>query len=226
MAVLSVGQAIFVGYRGKGNLAITDGDSVTSAVASIASRTGGLFPPSNGSATLNGGGLWTVTGRFDVGGYNNTAGGVALLSVTNGSTVSAGSVRVYNSGTLTGNSTITTTSGTTVDGTISRTVGTLMIGGDLGLTTTCTMQCNVTPQDLNTVDVSVLGTATLAGRVSVTMAGTFTPGTRFTLLHASVARNGVFGSQSINFPTGQGFTPTVTYDANNVYLYLTPNTGP
>jgi T5SS/PEP-CTERM-associated repeat protein len=54
---LTVGQAIFVGYRGKGNLVITDGDSVMSASASIASLTNELLPSSQGSATLNGGGL-------------------------------------------------------------------------------------------------------------------------------------------------------------------------
>ncbi len=221
---LSVGQSIFVGYRGKGNLAITDGDSVMSATASIASFTNALLPPSHGSATLNGGGLWTVTGRFDLGGYNNTPGGAALLSVTNGSTVSAGSVRVYNSGTLTGDGTISTTSGITVDGTISRTVGTLTIGGGLSLTSTATTQCSVTPQDLNTIDVSVSGAATLTGRLSVTMTGTFTPCTQFTLLHAGV-RSGTFGSQSISFPQGQGFIPVITYDANNVYLYLESSNG-
>lgn len=222
---LSVGQAIFVGYRGKGNLAVTDGDSVSSATASIGSLTNAPLPPSHGSVTLNGGGLWTVTGRFDVGGYNNTPGGVALLSVTNGSTVSAGSVRVYNSGTLMGDGTISTTSGITVDGTISRTAGTLTISGGLSLTSAATTQCSVTPQDLNTVDVSVSGAATLTGRVSVTMTGTFTPCTQFTLLHATGGVLGTFQTQSINYPQGQGFIPVITYDANNVYLHLESSNG-
>jgi T5SS/PEP-CTERM-associated repeat protein len=222
---LSVGQVIFVGYRGKGDLAITDGDSVMSASASIASRTNGLLPASRGSVTLSGGGLWTVAGRFDVGGYNNTPGGVALLSVTNGSTVSAGSIRVYTSGTLTGDSTVSTTSGTTVDGTVSRTVGTLTIGGGLSLTSSATTQCNVTPQDLNTVDISVSGAATLTGRVSVTMTGTFTPCTQFTLLHATGGVLGTFQTQSINYPPGQGFLPVITYGTNDVYLLLESSNG-
>jgi hypothetical protein len=130
---------------------------------------------------------------------------------------------VYKSGTLTGNSTVTTTNGTTVDGTLSRSVGTLTIGGDLGLTSSATTQYNVTPQDVPTTpQVSVSGTVTLGGRLSVTMTGTFTPGTQYTLLHASVARNGTFGSQSITYPTNQCFTPVITSDAHNVYLNLVP----
>ena len=61
------------------------------------------------------------------------------------------------------------------------------------------MQCSVTPQNLNHVDVSASGTAGLDGRVSVTMTGTFTPGTTFTLLNAGGGVFGTFRSESINF---------------------------
>lgn len=226
---LSVGQAIFVGYRGKGTLAITDGDSVMSATASIASLTNQLLPPSNGSATLNGGGLWTVSGRFDVGGYNNISGGVALLSVTNGSTVSAGSVRVYNSGTLTGNGTVTTTSGTIIDGTVSPNGGggTLNLGGALQLNSGATTQCKVTPQDPSTVpQLSVSAQVSLGGRLSVTMTGDFSSApTRFTLLYADSfdVNHPTFNSQSITYPTGQGcWVPQITYDytGGHIHVYL------
>jgi hypothetical protein len=59
------------------------------------------------------------------------------------------------------------------------------------------------------------------------MTGTFTPGTQFTLLHADTRINPDFPRfqhESINYPTGQGFTPKITYGTNNVYLYLVPNT--
>jgi T5SS/PEP-CTERM-associated repeat protein len=231
-AGLDVGGTIFVGYRGSGTLLINNPGGVTSAAASIASLTTGPLV-SNGVVRVDGtSSTWTISGGLYVGGTNTSAGGTGLLTVTNGARVTAAGgspgrnvLHVYPSGTLTGNATVSTTDGTTVEGTISRTVGTLTITGDLSLTSTAAAQFSVTPQDLNTVEVSVSGTATLGGRVSVTMTGTFTPGTQFTLLHAGV-RIGTFGSQSINFPTGQGFTPVIRYDANNVYLYLTPNTGP
>jgi hypothetical protein len=58
------------------------------------------------------------------------------------------------------------------------------------------------------------------------MTGTFTPGTRFTLLHAAGGLGTTqFSSQSIQYPTGQGFTPKITYDANDVYLCLVPVAG-
>jgi T5SS/PEP-CTERM-associated repeat protein len=235
---LTVGQAIFVGYRGKGTLVITDGDSVMSASASIASLTNTLLPPSQGSVTLNGGGLWTLGGRFDVGGYNDTPGGVALLNVTNGSTVSAGSVRVYSSGTLTGDGTLSTSSGTTIGGTIepSGTApnnDTLTISsGDLIFCSSsgCSplMESNVVPAGADNVNVSH-GSASLSGKLSVSMCMTctFTPGTTYTLLHAAGGLNGTtFSSQSITYPTGQNFTPVIQYDYNNnnVNLYLQPNT--
>ncbi len=218
---LTVEEGIFVGYRGKGELTINDGDTVTSATASIASLTNQLLPPSYGSATLVGGGIWTVTGRFDVGGYNDSPGGVALLSVGNGATVSAGNVRVYNSGTLTGNGNVTTNNGTTIEGTLTPSGGTLTINGDLtfsGLNPT--MECNVVPARADHVDVS--GLASLTGKISVTMTGTtFTAGTTYTLLHAGT-RDGTFPFVSIKRGSGDCFTPVVTYDAHNVNLYLSP----
>jgi autotransporter family porin len=220
----------FVGNRGKGTLTITNGGTVTGSIsASIASQSGQLWT-SNGSVKVDGtNSTWTVSGEADVGGTTTSAGGTGLLTVTNGGTVSAGtSVHVWNSGTLTGNATVSVNSGSgtaTVDGTLApnwtlTTTGNLTFGN-----AAATMQCNVIPGNLGSVDAEVLGTATLTGIVSVTMTGTFTPGTRFTLLHTSGGRNGKFSSQSINFPTGQGFTPTITYDTNHVYLCLVPNTG-
>ncbi len=208
-------------YHGRGTLSITNGGVVSTLPvgASIAS-----LKNSNGTVTVDGAtSQWTITGALYLGCTINGSGGTGLLTFTNGGTVSASSVHVYKSGTLTGNSTVSTTSGMTVEGTVSRTVGTLSIGGDLGLTRNATTQCSVTPQDVNNVDVSVSGTATLDGRLSVTMTGTFTPGTQFTLLHAGV-RNLTFFSVSITYPTGQCFTPVIRYDANNVYLYLQPCT--
>lgn len=153
------------------------------------------------------------------------AGGTGLLSVTNSATVTAASVHVWPSGTLTGNSTVsisTTGGGVTIDGTLEPR-GQLTIGGNLTFNgSAASMQSNDVRSSADNVVVS--GTASLSGKLSVTMTGTFTPGTTYTLLHAPGGRNGMFGSQSINYPTGQGFTAIIRYDANNVYLYLEPNT--
>lgn len=217
-----------VGLRGTGSLSISNGGTLTSDLtAQIASEAG-----SNGSATVDGtNSTWTVDGELDVGGTNSIAGGTGLLSATNGGTASAATlIHVYKSGTLTGNSTVNVNSGSgtaTVEGTLSPN-WTLTINGDLTFSSTAstspTMQCNVTPDNLNSVDAEVTKTATLTGRVSVTMTGTFTPGTTYTLLNADVGVSGTFTMESINFPPGQNFTPKIEYDTHHVKLYLQPNT--
>jgi len=217
---------IFVGNYGTGTLSITNGSVNTQFGAHIAAQAG-----SNGSATVDGtNSQWTVTAGgagLNVAGTDASAGGTGLLTVTNGGTVTAASVHAWKSGTLTGNGTVSTTNGTTIDGTLEPN-WTLTITGNLTFEgDNATMQCSVTPDNLGSIDADVSGGATLTGKVSVTMTGTFTPGTRFTLLHAAGGRinDSKFSSQSIKFPTGQGFTPKITYDANNVYLCLVPTAG-
>jgi len=159
-----------------------------------------------------------LSGALDVG-----AGGTALLTITDGGSVTAASVHLYPSGTLTGNSTVTTTGGTTVEGTLEPSSGRLTIGGSLSFSgTSSLMQCNVVPGGAD--NVSVAGTASLTGKLKVTMTGSFTPGTTYTLLHSQGPLSNQFSSYSINYPTNQCFTPVITYDyvANNVNLYLQP----
>jgi T5SS/PEP-CTERM-associated repeat protein len=208
---LRIGQAIFVGKRGTGKLTSTFG-MITSATASIASLTGGPLPPSNGAATIDGTGTsWVISGRCDVGGYNDSPGGVALLSVTNGGTVTAGSVRVYDSGTLTGNGTVTVNSPSTpvvtVDGTLAPS-GTLTINGNLTFANpAANMRCNVSSTSVDNVQVS--GRALLNGKLSVTVSVTGD----FTLLHAGNGRNGTtFSSYSFTY-TGC-LSASVSYQDN------------
>lgn len=217
---LTIDADIFVGKGGKGTLTQTFG-TITSAAGSIASLTG-----SNGSVTVDGtGSTWAVSGEVDVAGTTSAAGGTGLLSVTNGGTVSAVSgVHVWNSGTLTGNGTVSVNSGSgtvTVDGTLAPN-WTLSITGSLLLHNFAATQCNVTPDNLATIDADISGTATLNGRLLVTMTGNFTPDTTYTLLHAAGGLSGTtFSSVSINYPC-ESFKPEIQYDANNVKLYLRP----
>ena len=219
---------IFVGSNGRGGLTITNGGVVNmaSAGASIAS-----FAGSHGSVTVDGvnqdgtksqlGG----SGPIYLGGTIDGAGGEGLLTVTSGATITATNIHVYPSGTLTGNSTVTTTTttGTTVEGTLEPSSGRLTVGGKLTFSgTAALMQCNVVPASADNVYVSN-GAGSLTGRLKVRMTGAFTPGTTYTLLHADGGLgNTQFSSISINYPTCQCFTPVITYDTNNVYLYLEP----
>jgi T5SS/PEP-CTERM-associated repeat protein len=223
---LDVVEAIFVGKGGVGKLTITQG-TVNSASASIASLAGELWV-SSGSATVDGGGSsWIISGEADVGGTTSATG---LLTVINSGTVTAANVHVWDSGTLTGNGTISTTNETTVDGTLAPKGGgtALTIGGNLSLTsgaTHGTTQCNVTPQDPSTTpQVSVSAQVSLGGLLLVTMSGDFSSApTRFTLLSANSVAVGhpTFDFTSITYPTGHCWHPAITYDStNHFHVYL------
>jgi hypothetical protein len=176
-----------------------------------------------GTVSVSNQGSLTVTYGIVVG--STSATGTSLLSVNSQSSVTAASVYVYPSGTLTGNATVTTPNGgtTTVEGTLSPNWTLTMNGNLLFAGTSPLMQSNVIPSNSGN-DAHVTGTATLTGRLSVTMTGTFSSGTnRYTLLYAEGGRNGIFGSQSITYDPSQGFTPSISYDTNHVYLDLTWN---
>lgn len=174
-----------VAEHGKGVLTIKNGGSVTAAYSGIATE-----PGSNGTVSVSGG-TFTIEGNgaLGVGGYS-APGGIGLLSVTNGGTVTAGTVQVWKSGTLTGNGTVT--GGTSIQGTLTPGGGTLAITGNLAFSVTPssspTIECNVVPTRAD--NVCVTGTATLNGRISVTLTGTtFTAGSTYTLLHANGGLN-------------------------------------
>jgi T5SS/PEP-CTERM-associated repeat protein len=173
-----------------------------------------------GSLSVTNGGSVT-SGAMSVGGTTSGTG-TGLLTVTDSATVTATSVVVNGSGTLTGNGTVSTTNGTTIYGTLAPSGGRLtMSSGNLSFIGSAPlMESKVTPTSQDNVYVSA-GAASLTGRLSVSMSGTFTPGATYTLLHANV-RNGTFSSVSINYPTCQCFTPEIQYDAHNVNLYLKP----
>ena len=231
---------IYIGSQGSGTMSITNGGRVSSGNGYIAALRGELTI-SNGSVTVSGGSEWEVNtgGRavvFVGAGPGGPDGGTGLLTVADGGEVTVhnwaantAAVLVGSSGTLTGNGTIKTSVSvspiTAVRGTLVPT-GTLTIEGILGLLSGATTVCDVTPQGADMVHV-LGGSAALDGRLSVTMTGTFTPGTQFILLHADGGRFGTFlGGVSIKYSPDPRFTPVITYDANNVYLNLQTNEGP
>lgn len=244
--------AIYVGCYGRGTLSITNGGTVTSSVGWIAAFAGEVTTSSNGVVIVDGtGSKWTLNGGGPnlrlcvgcIGGPNNTGidGGTGLLSITNGGVVysiTSGTDAgwVGNSGTLTGNAVFAASDGSfggrllIVKGTLAPSKS-LRIDANLNLSTPATTVCDVTPQDVNIVNLAVAGKAFIHGRLQVTMTGSgFAPGTRFTLLHAGDGLNNqpTFDSVSINYPMcptcAPMFTPVIQYDSvgGNVYLYLDP----
>jgi hypothetical protein len=227
---LAIGHEAEIGAHGKGSLIVKNGGGVTAQFLTIGALGGSS---SSGTVSVSAArSTFTATAGVYVGGDPGGAGGIGLLTVTSGGTVSAASVYVFPSGTLTGNASVNITAnyGMTVDGTLHPS-GTLSItgnaAGNLTLHSSAAMLCNVVPTSADNVDIVSAG-ALLNGRLAVTMTGAFTPGTRYTLLHAASGRinDSRFSSVSINFPPGQGFSPQINYDATHVYLDLVPNTGP
>jgi hypothetical protein len=212
---LAVVDTIVVANKGTGTLKIASGGTATSGGASIAAQSGQLWT-SNGSASVDGSSTWTVSGEVDVGGTTSGAGGTGLLSVTNGGTVSAGTsganVYVWNSGTLSGKGTVGVNSGSGtmfVYGTLAPN-WTLTTTGNLFLESSATTQCSVTSNNSGN-DAEVTGTATLNGRLSVTLNGSFAGD--FILLHADHGLNSTkFSSYSFTY-TGC-LSPSIVYRNN------------
>jgi T5SS/PEP-CTERM-associated repeat protein len=222
---LSVQTEAEIGAFGKGTLTLTNGASASVGFLTIAALGGAS---SVGTVSVDASSLTCTSpqGIWVGGDPNSGAGGIGLLAVTNGGTVSAGTgsgvVQVFSSGTLTGNGTVSTTSTTTIEGTLEPSGGRLTISGDVTFSgNAALMLSTVTPSSQDNVYVS--GAASLTGRLKVTMTGTFTLGTTYTLLHAENGLgNTQFQSYSISYPTCHCFTPVIQYDAHNVNLYLQP----
>jgi hypothetical protein len=243
-----VGNGIYVGYGGSGEMSILNGGKVISSYGYIALLAGDrTHPASNGAVTIDGSGSqWTLNGcpdaRLFVGGDNTTAnhGGTALLTVTGGavninSSYDYVAMPVGPSGTVTGNGTFTINGISflsrlmAVNGTLAPN-GTLPVLGNLGITPSGTEVHNVTPSSADMIDVKTVssegGQVSLAGTLQVNITGTFTPSpavVRYTLLASEagfLTGRDRFDNVSINYPTNQGFTPSISYDTTHVYLDL------
>jgi hypothetical protein len=176
-------------------------------------------------------------GTSDSGGTGSvTIKDSARIEIYNDNPASPG-LKVGRSGTLAGNGIVKLA--TQLDPCPScqtaKVLGTLAPNGQLKLqgkleldNISASVVCHVTPQGADSINVTQetgLGQVKLGGRLTVMMAGTFTPGSTFTLVHADGGLlNSTFASESIILSPSLGpcMTPTITYDANNVYLYLQP----
>ena len=233
--------ALYVGYGGSGTLNITNGATVTSAFGYVAAL-GGELVDSNGAVTVDGeGSAWVVnadctgTSRLFIGGTATSDGGTALLNVTNGGTVIAsshapsGGVKVGISGTLADQGGTVLMYGQAPYAVVRGTLAPerLRIDGYLSLTSTATTLSNVTPDGAGSVEV-VHGSATLNGRLSVTMTGDFSLApTRFTLLHADYGLGNphtTFGSVSISTQrawAGLRISHTITMEVMFILIVCT-----
>ena len=191
-----------------GTLAFNRSDAVT--FGGVISGTGALQQNGAGSTNLTAANTYT--------GATTVNAGTLLV---NGSIATSSGVTVNSGGTLGGTGAlpqVTINGGTLSPG---NSIGTVSIGGSLSFVGAGNYIVEVAPANADRTNVTgAPGTASLGGTLrAVGLGGTYTVGTRYTVLNASGGISGTFGSLAIsgNFGTTR---PHIEYDANNVYLVL------
>lgn len=151
-----IDNSLWVGFRGEGELTIADGGQVQSGHGYIADNEA----VSVGTVTVTGeDSLWLVDGNLFVGGNDTQAVGTGVLAVNDGGRVIADEVIVWETGTLTGDGTVTVAVPTTLHN-----YGTIAPGDDgIG---TLTVQGNVVFEPNSVFEVQIGGTA--ADQLAVT----------------------------------------------------------
>jgi autotransporter-associated beta strand protein len=141
----------------------------------------------------------------------------AINAYTGATSVNSGSTLA-----LSGSGSITPSSALNNSGTVDirGASGNVALGGTLAQASAGRLLMNISPT--NNQKVLVTGAASLAGNLSLyASSGTYVAG-KYTLITANGV-TGTFGTFSSTLPTFTRLAYSLGYDANNVYLFLTPN---
>ena len=183
----------------------------------------GIISGANGTLSLTkvGTGTQTLSGINTYIGATTISGGTLAV---NGSIASSSLTTVNAGGTLGGTGTV---GNTTINGGAlapGNSIGTLSVAGNLVFTAAASYMIEVSPASADRTNVT--GMATLGG---ATVKASFAAGTyvarQYTIINAAGGVSGTFSSL-VNTNLPGGFTPTVSYDANNAYLNLALNFTP
>ncbi|MBX9943113.1 MAG: autotransporter domain-containing protein, partial [Reyranella sp.] len=210
------GSGIFL-QGSSGMLTFTPGSSQSQTVANvIADQTGSGGSGGNaGSYALvkNGAGTLTLSAANTYTGATTVNAGTLLV---NGSVTSA--VTVGTGGTLGGTGTIAGL--TTINGTLApgNSIGTLNVTGNFVQAAGSTYQVEVNAAGQSD-RINVTGTATINGGTVqvIAQSGRYARNTTYTILNATGGRTGTYANVTSNFAF---LTPSLSYDANNVFLSL------
>lgn len=208
--------------RTTGTISVTNAGDVFTLTGVISDDTsagaspGALTKSGSGTLILDGvntytGGTVVGAGTLLVGGTSNTSAAtiIGATSVSSGATLGG-------FGTVGSSGSTLTNSGTVAPG--GSGIGTLSVGGAYTQTSAGNLSIGLTPSSTDLL--AITGLSSLAGNITIAgSAGTYSP-TRYTLLTSS-GRTGTFDSLTINSFTSLGHF--LTYDANNVYLVLGPD---
>jgi fibronectin-binding autotransporter adhesin len=172
----------------------------------MVSGSGDVEQIGTGTTILTAANLYTGATTVDAGTLivNGSIAASSLLTVNAGATI--GGTGVLPSTTING--------GTLAPG---NGIGSVAVQGDLAFSPASTYLVEISPTASDRTNVT--GTATLAGTVHVVPeAGSYAPGTTYTILNAT---GGVFGTFSALTFESAFLCACLSYDANNVYLTVT-----
>lgn len=211
------------------SLGLTDGVSVANALALSGAVT---FDIASGTATasgaLSGSGSLAFTGggRITLTADNSAfSGGTTVDGTLSVNGVLGGTVSVLAGGTLKGNGTVGSTS-VAAGGTVApgNSIGTLTVDGTLTFASGATYAVEIDTTGASDL-ILVTGTATLGGAtVDVTKAaGSYLPGTHYTILTAQGGLDGTFGTLTQDMPF---IDLLLSYDTQNAYLDVARNATP
>ncbi|WP_421913284.1 autotransporter outer membrane beta-barrel domain-containing protein [Mesorhizobium sp.] len=157
---------------------------------------------------------WTLN---DAGTFS-TSSEVQSGTLTVAGILTSPTITVRSAGTLTGNGTLV--GAVTNSGTVRVSSGALAVTGSFTSQAGSTLAIGLTPASNAVLDVS--GAATLNGGTVAILAGsgTYAPSTIYTILTAGGGRTGAFDGVTSNLAF---LNPSLSYDANNVYLTLVRN---
>ncbi|MGE6784730.1 autotransporter outer membrane beta-barrel domain-containing protein, partial [Ensifer adhaerens] len=201
---------------GAGNVALGTGtltvdQSTSTTYSGVLSGSDGFVKDGSGKLLLSG----------DSSGFTGTTainGGILSVNGTLG-----GVINVNSGGTLGGTNGTVGSAMVNAGGTLGpgNSIGTLNVSGNLTFAAGSTYEVEVDAAD-NNDRTNVSGTATLGGAaVSVLAAnGSWNPVTNYTILSATGGVSGSFGEVTSNLAF---LTPTLSYDANDVFLKLVRN---
>jgi uncharacterized protein with beta-barrel porin domain len=162
---------------------------------------------------------WTLTGN---GTFSTTTTVQSGTLRVNGQLTSP-AVGVQSGGTLTGNGTVVGNVTNNTGGNLRVDSGTLAFNGNYIHQSGAFFTVGVTPSSNGVLAITGAGhTATINGGTVRVMAGvgSYAPSTQYTILTTTGGRSGTFSGATSNFAF---LDPSLTYDANNVYLTLLRN---
>jgi len=217
----------------QGNLIVGDGATAGSIVGNVAIKSAGTLTfdrsdaisfagaiSGEGTVVKLGGNTLTLTGDSSAfTGTTQVAGGVLNLTGSlGGSLVLAQNAVLTGAGKL---GQVTVNSGTSMTPGGDAAIGRFDVAGNLAFANGSTYVVNTAP-DGTSDTVTATGSATLGGATVRSLQGTgnYLPQTRYTILTASGGVQGTFGTLTSDLAF---LTPTLSYDANHVYLDLLRN---